>query len=88
MIVLVRPHGAAESTFRFTSTWDISEDGIGLLMDRHVEVGTVLDVRFRHLAVADRTVRVVHTGLKTGGWHVGCLLDRPFNDIESQVLQL
>jgi hypothetical protein len=45
-------------------------------------------VRFRHLAVDDRAARVVHTGLKTGGWHVGCLLDRPFNEVESNVLQL
>ena len=87
-IVLMRPHQSPENRFRLTSTWDISEDGIGLLVDRPVEAGSILDVRFRHLAIADREARVIHSTWESGGWHVGCLLDRPFDDTECEVLDL
>jgi hypothetical protein len=87
-IVLVRPRGTTETAFRPTSLWDISADGIGLFLARPCEPGAVLEVRFRHPAIADRQARVVHTVGKPGGWQVGCLLDRPFDENESKVLEL
>jgi hypothetical protein len=87
-IVLVRPRGAEEAAFQLTSVWDLSADGIGLFLPRPVEEGAVFEVRFRHPAVADRQAQVVHLADKTGGWHAGCLLDRPFSDAEAEVLEL
>jgi hypothetical protein len=87
-IVLMRPNSASEDDFRLTSTWDISEEGIGLMVDRPLEAGTILEVRFRHISVADREARVIYSMWVCGGWHVGCLLDRPFDYAECEALDL
>jgi hypothetical protein len=87
-IVLVRPHPPPEAAFRLTSLWDISAEGIGLLLARSLEPGAVLDVHFRHAGIADRQARVVHAVSRSGGWHVVCLLDRPFTAAEAKVLEL
>jgi hypothetical protein len=87
-IVLVRPCGAPEAAFRLTSVLDLSSDGIGLLLARPSELGAVFEVRFRHPAVADRQAQVIHVAGKNGGWHIGCLLDRPFSDAEAEVVEV
>jgi hypothetical protein len=67
-------------------THDTSDVGLGLLLSRRVEPGTVLKLVVQQGAQADPetlSAQVVHaTPFPRGGWLVGCQLSRPLREDE------
>ena len=54
---------------------DLSEEGIGLLVETRIAPGSVLFLHLPGLGENVRLARVVHATLADGGpWHVGCRL--------------
>ncbi|HMF14610.1 MAG TPA: hypothetical protein VKE94_19980, partial [Gemmataceae bacterium] len=75
--VFVRAQWTPAAAYQAVSLWDITARGIGLYLHEPPEAGDLLDVQFRHASVKDRVAEVVHATETTGGWLVGCLLNRP-----------
>jgi hypothetical protein len=68
---------------------NISTDGIGLLLTRPVQPGTLLTVRLsnpRRSFTKTTVVRVVHGTPHEGGFLVGCTFDTPLSYTELTTL--
>lgn len=71
--------------------FNISENGIGLLLDRQVAAGTHLWVVMRgadDVLLGKMMIRIVRiTGQPDGQWMHGCLFAKQMGDEENQALQ-
>jgi hypothetical protein len=67
-------------------TRDVSTTGLGLLLSRPLDAGTVLTLELGEEVPADTSTlsgQVVHaTPFPQGGWLVGCRLSRPLREEE------
>jgi hypothetical protein len=85
-LAFIRPHDVQEAGYGPANVWDVSEGGIGLLLDYPLPLEEALDVSFRHLSIRDRVATVVHVAERERGWHIGCKLDHPLRLIELRAL--
>ena len=80
--VIARPNFQAHRAF----LQDVSLEGIGLILDRPFDIGTLLAVQLRstHTGVSGiLTAKVIHaTQQGDGSWLVGCTLNRRLTDDE------
>jgi hypothetical protein len=83
----VSPQKGPKNLSRLSIVRNISANGIGLLLTRPVEPGTLLDVELRSRSIVTRVAQVVHSSKQEDGWLVGCTLTNPLSDPELQQLR-
>jgi hypothetical protein len=85
---LVRIHWpfAPEQPPELAPLWNVAPSGIGLLFDRPLDRGQVLEVQFGRAAIPDRLATVVHASAKGTTWLVGCTLDESLSASELREL--
>jgi PilZ domain len=80
--VLARPSFQMHRAF----LQDVSPQGLGLILDRSFDIGTLLAIQLRtvHAGVSGiLTARVIHvTAQPDGSWLLGCSLNRRLTDEE------
>lgn len=85
-LAFIRPHDVLDAGYSPANVWDVSEEGIGLLLDYRLPLEEALDISFRHQSIQDRLAIVVHVTKRADGWHIGCRLDQPFTEIELRAM--
>ncbi|HEV3259411.1 MAG TPA: PilZ domain-containing protein [Gemmataceae bacterium] len=91
--VSCHPRKARSGVFWPAKVQDVSASGIGLLLDRRVDTGSLLDLTFEidpETTSMTLLVRVIHVTLVTAHpglrWLAGCAFTRELSDAELRTL--
>ena len=81
--VLSRPQGAAHATAYLAAVRNISEGGIGLLLQYKFPPGTILAIEpLSRRSSRTLLARVVHATAEADGWYHGCELANQLSETE------
>ena len=83
----VSPQKGPKNLSRLSIVKNISANGIGLLLTRPLDPGTLIDVELRSRSIVTRVALVVHSSKQEDGWLVGCTFNNPLSDPELQQLR-
>src|SRR5262245_21175069 len=75
-LLVVRYRRDAEAVSESARIWNLSTEGIGLLLGHAIPVGATVHLQFRHRAVEDRGAGVLNAVAEGAAWIINCRLDR------------
>jgi hypothetical protein len=81
-----RPGEAGTARQETARIWNLSTGGIGLWLAHSIAAGTIVQLRFQHRRVTDRSAQVLNASAEGQAWVVHCLFDRPLSPAEFRML--